>query len=346
MGKKTRYITLSAMLFSVTLSGCYSEFTETSGNVTPIVLTSIPPMPALVQEFIDTKTRQRDGMTMLYVPAGQFQMGSGDAYLNQALQACADKQGEDVDCLEQVCAQAQPVHKVMLDAFWIDQTEVTNAMYTAFLNEEGNQSEQGVSWLEPGEGHRGIVYGHIIERNNEYYPKPDYEDYPAIEVSWYGAAAYCHWVGGRLPTEAEWEYTARGPQNHVYPWGEQFNGTLVNYCDATCRESWRDDNFSDGESKWGSVGRYSDGRSWCGALDMAGNVWEWVSDWWSSNYYAHSPADNPRGPETGNLRIARGGSWYEESWRVSPSCRKALTPSSYRMHWIGFRCAMDTELLD
>ena len=343
MDFQTGFVTICALLISVTLSGCWTEFLQEIASESPLVPTSMTAVASHIHEVLDTKTRQRDGMTLVYVPDGHFQMGSSEAYLDQAIQACIDKQGEDGDCLEQVCTQAQPVHKVMLEAFWMDQTEVTNAMYISFLNEEGNQEEEGVNWLEPGAGHRGVVYGHIIEKNNEFYPKSGYEDHPVIEVSWYGAAAYCNWVGGRLPTEAEWEYAARGQQNDIYPWGDSFDGTHVNYCDETCREAWRDTSFSDGEVKWGPVGRYTDGASWSGVLDMAGNVWEWVSDWWSQTYYIYSPANNPQGPETGNLRIARGGSWYEESWRVSPSCRKALTPSSYRMHWIGFRCAMDTE---
>jgi serine/threonine-protein kinase len=264
-------------------------------------------------------------MVMVYVPEGQFEMG--------------DNYGQ----------WARPVHMVALGAFWIDQAEVTNAMFTAFLNEQGNQVEDGVSWLEPGAGHRGIVYGHIEENaappteDGVFRPKAGYEDYPVIEVSWYGAAAYCSWAGGRLPTEAEWEYAARGPRSMAYPWGNTFDGTLANYCDVNCTYDWRDTDFDDGSAQWTSVGSYPGGASWCGALDMAGNVWEWVNDWWSENYYAHSPINNPPGPDAGTLRIARGGSWFDESWQVSPFCRKGLTSSSYRMHWVGFRCVVPAD---
>jgi formylglycine-generating enzyme required for sulfatase activity len=300
----------------VILSGCGSESVPTSGTGVPPTRPTEAPNPTRGLETSDTRTRIRDGMVTVYVPAGQFEMGSSDV------------------------ERAQPAHMVALDAFWIDKTEVTNAMFTAFLNEQGNQVEEGVSWLEPGAGHRGIVYGHIEENDGVFRPQTGYEDHPVIEVSWYGAAAYCSWIGGRLPTEAEWEYAARGPQAMVYPWGNTFDGGCANYCDVNCSYDWRDTDFDDGFAQWAPVGSYPGGASWCGALDMAGNVWGWVSDWWSDDYYAHSPANNPQGPDTGTLRIARGGSWFDESWRVSPSCRKALTPSSYRMHWVGFRCVV------
>ncbi len=95
--------------------------------------------------------------------------------------------------------------------------------------------------------------------------------------------------------------------------------------------------------RWTSVGNYPEGASWCGALDMAGNVWEWVNNWWPENYYTNSLTDNPPGPESGTLRIGRGGSWYDEGWRIDSSCRKGLKSSSARMHWVGFRCVIPDE---
>ena len=316
MDIKYKHAVFSVTALLVILANCGPEFVPTAGSgVTPAPPTAAP-RPARVLEMGDTQTRIRDGMVMVYVPAGQFEMGS---------------------------SQEQPVHTVALDVFWIDQTEVTNAQFTAFLNEQGNQVEDGVAWLEPGAGRGGIVYGHIEEDDGVFRPQTGYKDYPVIEVSWYGAAAYCGWAGGRLPTEAEWEYAARGPQAWVYPWGNTFDGERTNYCDASCSYDWRDTNFDDGFAQWAPVGRYPDGASWCGALDMAGNVWEWVSDWWSEDYYAHSPTKNPQGPDSGTIRIARGGSWFDEDWQVRASCRKGLTPSSYRMHWVGFRCVVPAQ---
>jgi formylglycine-generating enzyme required for sulfatase activity len=225
----------------------------------------------------------------------------------------------------------------------MDQTEVTNAMFTSFLNDQGNQTEDGIKWLEPEAGHRGIIYGYIEENEGVFVTQEGYENHPVIEVSRYGAAAYCSWIGGRLPTEAEWEYAARGPEGTQFPWGNTFDGERVNYCDTDCPESWSDKDFADGATRWTAVGGYPEGASWCGALDMAGNVWEWVNDRWSDTYYSTSPTHNPEGPDTGSLHIARGGSRYDESWRMNSSCRKGLKSSSARMHWVGFRCVIPTE---
>jgi serine/threonine-protein kinase len=276
-------------------------------------------------------------MVMVYVPAGQFEMGYSEVQVEEILRVYNDGQREwyEVD---------QPAHTVDLGSFWIDQTEVTNAQFCKFLNKRGNLRQEGISWLEPGAGHGGIVYGLIEESDGVFTPKAGYEDYPVIEVSWYGAAAYCAWVNGRLPTEAEWEYAARGPDGLLYPWGNTFDGNLVNYRDAsftfTSRGFEKDTVYNDGHASWAPVGSYPDGASWCGALDMAGNVWEWVNDWFDRDYYARSPVENPQGPLSGTIRIGRGGSWYDPRWRVCSGERKGLSPSSYRMHWIGFRCVV------
>jgi formylglycine-generating enzyme required for sulfatase activity len=264
--------------------------------------------------------RRRDGMAMIYVPDGQFEMGNP-----------ADE-------------RARPAHTVTLSAFWIDRTEVTNAMFTDFLNERGNQAEDGVSWWEPGAGHRGIVYSHIEVQDGIYRATPGYERHPVIEVSWYGAAAYCAWVGGRLPTEAEWEFAARGPGSLLYPWGNTFDGNLANYCDASCTYAWRDAATQDGFARWGPVGSFPEGSSWCGALDMAGNVWEWVGDWWSESYDANYARVDPVGPVSGTLHVARGGSWFDEGRSTPVTRRTGLTASSYRMHWVGFRCVLSERL--
>jgi serine/threonine-protein kinase len=306
----------------ILLAGCTTPVSDISEPAPPGIIPGPPattPKPTPTTEWNDVQMRPIDGMKMVYVPAGEFEMGS------------------------QFDEWAQPVHSAAVDAFWIDQTEVTNAMFSNFLNQQGNQVEEGVSWLEPGAGHGGIVYGHIQENDGVFRPTTGFENYPGVEVSWYGAAAYCSWAGGRLPTEAEWEYAARGPESLQYPWGNTFDGTRANYCDVNCNYDWRDGTSNDGSARWTSVGSYPEGASWCGALDMAGNVWEWVNDWWSENYYARSPTNNPDGPDTGTLHIARGGSWFDEGWKLDSSCRKGLQSSSARMHWVGFRCVIPVE---
>jgi formylglycine-generating enzyme required for sulfatase activity len=295
----------------VVLTTCGAQPAPTAAP--PVTLT-----PAQAPESPDNRIRNRDGMVLVYVPAGQFEMGS--------------------DLVE----RAQPAHTVSIDAFWIDRTEVTNAMFAAFLNDQGNQVEDGVAWLEPGAGHRGIVYGHIDESDGVFSAEPGYKDHPVVEVSWYGAAAYCAWAGARLPTEAEWAYAARGPDARPYPWGDAYDESRANYCDVNCTYKWRDTRFDDGAAEWTAVGTYPDGASWCGALDMAGNIWEWVQDRWAEDYYARSPIDNPRGPESGTLYVARGASWFDGP-EANLASRAVLTPSSYRMHWVGVRCAVSAE---
>lgn len=311
-------IPLSLLVF---LCGCETQQTQEMAinpfDLTPENLRSINEI-----ELGAVQIREIDGMAMVYVPSGQFEMGTDETA---------------------TFPNANPAHTVSLDAFWIDQTEVTNSMFSNFLNAEGNQSQEGIPWLEPGAGHRGITYGFIEENEGQFFTQEGYEDYPIIEVSWYGASAYCSWIGGRLPTEAEWEYAARGPDSYQYPWGNVFNGEIVNYCDNRCQESWKDTVFDDGAARWTNVGNYPEGASWCGALDLTGNVWEWVKDWWSEDYYSISPADNPLGPATGTYRIVRGGSWFDESWKMNTAFRKGLQLSSARMHWVGFRCVMSTD---
>jgi len=289
----------------------------------------------------DTWIRPIDGMVMLFVPTGKFEMGYNEAQ-RESINRMYNSDGQ-----EEWIGEYHTAHTVKLDAFWIDQTEVTNSQFCKFLNANGNQQVEGIKWFETGAGHRGVAYGHIEEIEGVFNTEAGYEEHPVIEVSWYGAAAYCAWVNGRLPTEAEWEYGARGPNGSIYPWGNNFDGKLVNYRDAsfifTSRGWEKDTVFSDGHPSWAPVGSYSDGASWCGALDMAGNVWEWVNDWFDQDYYSRSPSVNPQGPDSGSIRIGIGGSWYDPRFRVCSGERKGLTPSSYRMHWIGFRCVVSNH---
>jgi formylglycine-generating enzyme required for sulfatase activity len=149
-------------------------------------------------------TRIWDGMTEVYVPAGELEMGSDEGDSDE-----------------------RPVHAVALDGLWLDRTEVTNAQFAAFLNEGGNQEEGGVTWLDLGDEDC------LIERvRGTCQPRSGYGDHPVVEVTWFGARAYCERVGAQLPTEAQWEYAARGPQGWVFPWGDAFHGTRTNYRDA------------------------------------------------------------------------------------------------------------------
>jgi formylglycine-generating enzyme required for sulfatase activity len=160
-------------------------------------------------------------------------------------------------------------------------------------------------------------------------------DHPVTQVSWDDAQAYCAWAGGQLPTEAQWEYAARGPEGNIYPWGDTFDGTRLNYCDSNCPTDWRDTSQDDGYALTAPVGSYPDGASWCGALDMEGNVLEWVADWHGD--YPSGAQTNPEGPASGQHRVLRGGPWYSHRDYIRSSIRSSGAPDA-RYDYIGFRC--------
>lgn len=207
----------------------------------------------------------------------------------------------------------QPQHLVQLDAFWIDATEVSNRMYQDCVKAGACKAPS-----------RSSSY-----TREEYYGSPQYLDYPVIHVDWFSASRYCQWVGKRLPTEAEWEKAARGVDGRLYPWGnEEPSAEHANH-------AWLVGDTSE-------VGRYLAGASTYGALDMAGNVMEWVADRYGD--YTTSPYKtyNPRGPENGGHRIARGGSYLFSSFLVRSAERYWLTPY-YTDDDLGFRCAFSED---
>ena len=235
---------------------------------------------------------------MVYVPKGEFEMGSTEVYPDE-----------------------QPVHTVALDGFWIDTTEVTNAQYSL--------------WVETGE----CELPPRVSRDG-HYGNSAYDDYPVNPVSWHHALDYCSWAGARLPTEAEWEYAARGPGSLKFPWGDDFDGTRLNYCDASCLFNDIYGEPDDGYEETAPVGSYQGGASWSGALDMAGNAWEWVADWYAEDYYGGSPHSNPPGPSAGSYKVLRGGSW---DGRAPEHARGAFrywrNPDATFGDALGFRCA-------
>ncbi|MFL7791931.1 MAG: SUMF1/EgtB/PvdO family nonheme iron enzyme [Anaerolineae bacterium] len=277
----------------------------------------------------DTHIRSVDNMVMVYVPTGRFKMGSDDADIYDALQTCNRYRGT---CQREWFENEQPVHAATLDGLWVDQTEVTNAQFSAFLNANGNQTQGGAPWLDMDSD-----YSLIEQSGGAFQPRDGYADYPVVQVSWYGAAAYCEWAGGRLPTEAEWEYAARGEQGAIYPWGNIFDGANLNFCDVNCTEDWREAGYNDGHGIAASVGGFPTGASWCGALDMAGNVWEWVADWHGG--YPDEGVINPIGLATGVDKVFRGGSWNADQVDAR-TARRNYAPPTLHSGDVGFRCVI------
>jgi formylglycine-generating enzyme required for sulfatase activity len=238
-------------------------------------------------------------MGLIHVPQGEFIMGSDTGDSDQ-----------------------QPSHSVYLSSYWIDQTEITNAMFVQFLNEMGNQFEGNANWLSSPDNDDAMQFS-----GGTWRAAPGYENYPVVEVTWFGANAYCNWAERRLPTEAEWEKAARGIDGRPLPWDGSLDCSYANY--GGCSNQPK------------PAGSYSQGKSPYGALDMFGNVWEWVSDKYGTDYYRQSPLTDPVGPTWGKHHILRGAAWdTTDPKRLQITFRynrdPNLTGGSY-----GFRCATD-----
>jgi len=215
------------------------------------------------------------------VPAGPFIMGNG--------------------------RPESPVRTVTLDDFWIDQTEVTNRMYTLCVE---------LGQCTPPD-----------PTDNPAYPDVRRGDLPVVGVNWQQAADYCAFAGGRLPWEAEWEKAARGPEGNTFPWGEK-----QPVCDLL--------NFDGCVRKASFVGTYPDGKSYYDAVDMSGNAFEWVADWYLTNYYGAAPAENPQGPDQGKERSVRSSAFNTDGYLTEAARRSSAKPESHRAD-LGFRCAYD-----
>ncbi len=267
---------------------------------------------------------------MLLVRADFFVMGVDPAVLAEEC-ALFGRQ-----CDAALLQPSAPQHPVYLDAFYIDDTEVTNAAYALYLNEIGDH-ESGC------EGRACLTSGSRVQRQGDSYEVQEgFAQHPVHSVTWHGAAAYCRWREARLPTEAEWEmaagWQADGNVKTLYPWGNIFDGGLANSCDATCTQSQANGAYDDGYAETAPVGSFPGGRSAIGAHDMGGNVWEWVADWFSPRYYAFSPQHNPQGPSEGAGRVLRGGSWFDSAPFAATVFRTGLPPHESNDS-IGFRCA-------
>jgi formylglycine-generating enzyme len=250
-------------------------------------------------------TEPKSGLEFLWIPPGEFRMGTP---------ARTPEVEED----------ARPVHAVRLAGFWMAKMEVTRAQYARFM--EATKREAPAFWNSP-----------LFKCS---------ERQPVVGVTWDDARAFCEWIGGRLPTEAEWEYAARGTDGRRYPWGDDkpvwplaTRYALVMQDYPTTPQTRAIFNLRLNDDKPNTVGTCPGGASPFGLLDMAGNVAEWCSDWYSAGYYGESPRESPSGPATGTHRVVRGGSWANHADALTATCRAAVRPTS-RTSTVGIRCVL------
>jgi len=305
---------------------------STVNTSTPILTHTPTATAAPATSPTPTPRTGKDGMILLYVPAGKFVMGSTDA--------------------DNTPDNERPDREIPVDAFWIDQTEVTNAMFRHFVAETGHKTEaedkgraeyleiptskwvwaEGANWQHP-RGPGSDIQG--LERH------------PVVQVSWYDALAYCKWAGRQLPTEAEWEKAARGTDARKYPWGpEPVAWNRLNYADLNLEVKGADKKEDDRYQFTAPVGSYPEGASPYGALDMAGNVSEWTSSLWGKSQdqpdyrYPYNPKDGREKLDAAAdvWRVVRGGTWYSAEDAVRTAFRSRLPPHS-QFVGVGFRCA-------
>ena len=252
--------------------------------------------------------RALGGAAMVFIPAGDFAMGSansdGDANTDE-----------------------KPQHTVSLDAFWVDKVETTNALYKKCVD--------AGKCARPQSSSSGI---------GAYYGNTRYDNYPVVLIAWNDAKNFCEWSGKRLPTEAEWEKAARGTDGRIYPWGNAWSAARLNFCDRNCRfADYRDNATNDNFADLAPVGSFPSGASPYTAFDLAGNVSEWVADWYAENYFSVSPRSNPQGPAGGQDRAVRGGAWDSGRTGVRAANRERTAAPGERNESIGFRCAMSAR---
>jgi formylglycine-generating enzyme required for sulfatase activity len=217
----------------------------------------------------------------------------------------------------------RPQHEVALSTgYWIDKTEVTNQVYQAFVDDGGYQDQK--LWSEDG-------WMWLADRDATALPaacvdaKPDE---PRVCITWYEAEAYAAWRSGALPTEAQWEFAARGPASSIFPWGDEWDEAKANVVNSDASTP---------------VGSLPDGASWIGALDMAGNAMEWVADWFSISYYKQEVRDDPTGPDFGSKKVEKGGWWGAVPYVARSAYRHFEDPPTYQDHHIGVRIVSEGE---
>jgi formylglycine-generating enzyme required for sulfatase activity len=236
----------------------------------------------------DFDVTPKSSIKWIYIKSGEFIMGSSDS---------------DVERADDEIHQ----HRVYLDAFWISKTEITNTMYKNCVD-------------------AGVCKYSVSFVTNSNYLDPVYANHPVVYINWRGAQTFCNWIGGRLPTEAEWEKAARGPDGEQYPWDSSVDALIFTNSDNMVGDTT-------------PVNAFPNSVSYYGVLDMNGNVREWVYDWYDPDYYKNSPYNNPQGPEKTGLKVLKGASYLDSLRYTRAANRLAHKPNSPGATR-GFRCAM------
>ncbi len=269
--------------------------------------TGEPPEPVTANDDWEPVVQEFDSVEMVLVPPGCFMMGSTDEQIGAAIEECEEEMSQS-NCNHVWFEAEGPQHEICFDEpFWIDRYEVTNAQFAAF--------------------------GGVAERESRWGD----DDLPRENITWFEAYDFCALRDARLPTEAEWEYAARGPDGLIFPWRDEFDGARVNFCDQNCTFYWADETHDDGYANTAPVGSYEDGICWVGAYDMSGNEWEWVSTIYRDYPYVADDGRNSNN-DTSSDRMLRGGSWGLNDFFLRAAFRH-WNPPDLRYFTIGFRCA-------
>ncbi|MEI7831638.1 MAG: SUMF1/EgtB/PvdO family nonheme iron enzyme [bacterium] len=259
------------------------------------------------------KKNLKDGSEMVWVPGGTFTMGSAEG---------VGKKRE------------HPAHQVTLSGYWIYKYDVTVAQYRAFCAATEHKLPP---FPQPKVDHPDICDSNLSWEEKTGWNAPALQQHPIVNVTWFDAKAYADWAGVALPTEAQWEYAARGPQGRNYPWGGKATTDKWNNGWDSTKCANYENSFKVDKSTW-PVGRFPADTSWCGTQDMAGNICQWCGDWYGA--YAAPPVTNPTGPVTGKERIFRGGSWGTGIGdKDDRSADRNGDDPNLNDSMVGFRCA-------
>lgn len=295
-----------------------------------IAPTELPALPTAMPTPVDSvpEVLRLIRSLTVSVPGGAFTMGTTPVEVTSAVNECTSAGGT---CEASYAFDSYPAHEVAVDSFLMEITEVTFDQYVAFLNVRGPDTHiNGCAGFPCIQTQNESPDAPVIYDGTNYSIGAGLRQHPMYGVTYYGALEYCQAVGRRLPTEAEWERAARADDGRIYPWGNRWD-------DALAKTRWPLD------SPQGSypVGSYPSGASFYGAYDVAGNVAEWVSDWYGERHYEERAnqgvALNPTGPIAGQLKTLRGGSWNSVPFFSRAVHRQALAPTEFE-RWVGFRC--------